>query len=367
MAIIVNGNGPWTKNDGDRPGLYARFVAAAIAAIKVGSRSKVGTIKALTGKGTAEAGKVYRVTRLREAEALFGEGNAEDVKYLIIGGASEVVISAYAVGTAETPTDYTAALAALETYEYHVFVGPAETDEFYLASDISAWIAEQKTITKNFVSVLADDEVEGNVTAVKANMTQFAEDETVVYIANGGIDAEGTVLKPQLYAFYIAGLIAGAGLAESITYKTVPFVEPSYRYNNLEVKDILAAGGLVTTIDGDDVRVEQGLTLGVKPFNKIRTVRAKQAMIDDIDRAVKKSYIGKITNHPDGQIAVINGVKVYLQTLANSSVISDVFTVELDPDYESVGDELYVRVSVRFLDSIEYIYLTVNVRQSDVQ
>lgn len=366
MAIIVNGNGPWTKNDGDRPGLYARFIEAAIAAIRVGSRSKVATIKEVPATGgTAEAGKVYRITRLKEAEDLFGEDNVADIRYAIIGGASEVVISAYAPAVDPETVDYGSALAALETYEFHVFYGPQTTDSLF-ATEVQTWIVEMKNIGKNFVTVLGDDAAEGDVEAIKTNITQFVDDETVVYVANGGVEADGNVINSELYTSYVAGLIAGAGLAESITYKTVPFAEPSFRYGILAIKDLLKAGALVTTIDGDDVRIEQGLTLGVAPFHKIRTVRAKQAMLDDIDRAVKKSYIGKITNGPEGQIAVINAVKVYLQTLANSYVISDVFTVELDPDYPSVGDELYLKLSVRFLDSIEYIYLTVVVRNDDV-
>lgn len=366
MATIINGNGPWPKNEGDRPGLYARFVEAAIAAIKTGSRSKVATIKKVpdTG-GTAEAGKVYRITKLKEAEDLFGVDAVDDIRYSIIGGASEVVV---AVFTEAEPgiNDYSTALNALETYEFHVFYGP-ETSDSLLATNIQTWITEMKNVGKNFVVVLADNDAEGDVESIKTNITQFKDDETVVYVGNGVVEANGTVVEAEVYAAYIAGSIAGAGLADSITYKSVPFAEPSYRYGSKDIKDLLAAGVLVTTIDGDEVLIEQGLTLGVKPFNKIRTVRAKQAMLDDIDRAVKRSYIGKITNHPDGQIAIINAVKVYLTTLADSNVISDVFTVDLDPEYQSVGDELYLRVSVRFLDAVEYIYLTVVVRENDNQ
>lgn len=360
MVTIVNGNGPWVKNEGDRPGLYARFVQAAIAAIRVGSRSKVATIKAVTGTGSAEPGNVYRITRLRDAEELFGKDNVVDIKYAIIGGASEVVVATY------ENDDYATALNNLETYTFHVFYGPVNIEAGF-ATDLKTWLTEMKQVGKNFVAVVADNQVEGDVEGIKTNTTTFAEDETVVYVANGVIEADGTVLEPQEYAGYIAGLIAGTGLSDAITYKTVPFAEPSYRYRPIEIRELLKAGALVTTIDGDDVLIEQGLTLGKAPFNKIRTVRAKQAMLDDIDSTVKKSYIGRITNHEDGQIAVINGVKTYLQTLANNNVISPVFSVEKDPEYKSVGDELYLRVSVRFLDSIEYIYLTVAVRLTDTE
>lgn len=362
MAVKVQTGGIFTKDPGQRPGLYVRFIERAIAAISAGSRSKVGTVKFEWDEvsGTAVADSVYRITDMEQANTLFGGDYTEDIRLMIIGGASEVVVSTITPdAVAIEATEWTKALNKLETYEFHVFVLPFEAP-VSLSDDSYTWLKECKGNGMNFIAVFADPAAEGNITTIKAKAVE-KDDEYSVFVGNGVKNADGTQVPTDQYACYIAGLVAGTQLDGSLTYFDVPFPDVISRFRSTEIKDLLAAGILLTVMDGDRPRIEQGLTLGEGQFNKIRTVRAKQAMIDDIARAVKDSYIGKITNSPDGQIAVINAIKTYLETLANGNVIASDYTVELDKTTPSVGAELYVNISVRFLDSIEYVYLTVTV------
>ncbi|HLO11479.1 MAG TPA: phage tail sheath C-terminal domain-containing protein [Pseudoneobacillus sp.] len=359
MAVSVKTGGVFTKDPGQRPGLYVRFIDRAIAAIAAGSRSKVATVKTVFNGGTAADGKVYRVTNMEQAYGLFGADNCKDIQYLFIGGASEVVVVAT---SAVDSAGYSGALQKLESYEFHVFVAPPNSAAT-LDSEIYTWLKTAKTNGLNFVCVFADESAEGVVATTKTKATAF-KDEYAVFVGNGVKDAEGTTVDSSLYATYIAGLIAGTALDGSLTYKDVPFAETITRFRTADVKDLLATGIFVTVMDGDAPRIEQGLTLGdtsAKEFNKIRTVRAKQAIIDDISRAVNDNYIGKITNNPDGQIAVINAIKAYLETLANGNVVAHNYTVELDKTQSSTGADLYINVGVQFLDSIEYVYLTITV------
>lgn len=357
MAVTVKTGGTFTKEPGQQPGLYVRFIKAAIAAITVGARSKVATIKSNFEGGTAEEGKIYRVTDMDTAYELFGEENAEDIKNIMIGGASEVVVGTFA---AETGPDYTKALQKLETYEFHVFVAEPGTPDDY-DSEIALWLKQSKADGRSFVVVYANATAEGDVAAIKTK-AQVLKDEYAVFVANGVKDGNGTEIDAEMYATYVAGKIAGAELNASITFSDVPFSDVITRFRNIEVKELLAAGIVVTVMDGDQPKIKQGLTLGdesLMEFKKIRTVRAKQALIDDISTAVNESYIGKITNSEDGQIAVLNAIKVYLETLTSNNIVAPDFAVELDKTQASIGDEMYVNVTVRFLDSIEYIYLTV--------
>lgn len=362
MAVSVVTGGHFVKTKGQRPGLYVRFVEKAIAAISTGARSKVATVKLAWDKsgGRAEDGKVYRITNMTEAEILFGANYVEDIRYMLIGGASEVVVSVIDV-SAKTP-DYTGALQRLETYEFHVFVLPPDfTNE--LDTEAYTWLKTCRGNGINFIAVFSKPSAEGNKTALKA-AAQARADEYAVFVGGGVKNDDGVIVKADKYACYIAGLIAGTSLDGSLTYYEVPFTEVITRWRSADVKELLAEGILVTVMDGDQPRIEQGLTLGntsKSEFNKIRTVRAKQAMIDDINQAVNDNYIGKITNSPDGQIAVINAIKTYLQTLANNNIIASDFVVELDKTTPSVGAELYINITVRFLDSIEYVYLTISV------
>jgi len=363
MAVTVKTGGAFVKEAGDRPGLYVRFIEKAIAAIGVGARAKVATVKSVFS-GTAVQDKVYRITNMEQAKTLFGEANVEDIQYILIGGAAEVVIATQTPAVEGQPlstSEYTSALELLETYEFHIFVGgPGAATN---AAAINTWLQTSKGEGKSFVAVYADNSVEGDKTATIAK-AQVVADEYSVFVGNGVQDGNGDDVDAELYSCYIAGLIAGAAIDGSITFAEVPFSEVITRFRTTEVKELLAAGIIVTVMDGDSPKIEQGLTLGdrsAQEFNKIRTVRAKQAMIDDINKAVNESYVGVITNSPDGQIAVVNAVKTYLETLANANVLAADFVVEVDPTQASIGAELYINVTVRFLDSIEYVYMTVTV------
>lgn len=359
MAVTVQNGGAFQKSAGDRPGLYVRFIQAAIAAIGIGARSKVGIVKKNFSGGTAAAGQVYNITDQASAEALFGVDNVEDIKYILIGGASEIIVATTA---ATDEAGYSATLQVLETYDFDIFV--AEPGSEVHNTSINTWLQTNKSNGKLFVVVYADNSVEGNAaTAVTSSAT--LQDEFAVFVANGVKDGSGNPVAADLYACYIAGLIAGKAIDQSITFEDVPFSDVITRFRKPDIKTLLAAGCIVTVMDGSQPKIEQGLTLGDtanQEFDKIRTVRAKQAMIDDIDGEVNSQYIGQITNSPDGQIAVVNAVKAYLETLANNNVVAPDFTVAVDTTQASIGSELYINVGVRFLDSIEYVYLTVTVQ-----
>lgn len=350
MAITVITGGAFTKAPGQRPGLYVRFIEKAVAAIGIGARAKVATIKK-TEDGDAVEGGVYKVKTMAEAIRLFGADNVKDIELAFIGGASEVVVAV----TNALGDNVDATLKVLETYDFHIFYVQADMEA--TLTQVATWTKTNRTNGKNFMTIIphvGTETVEGIKTAVAA-----FDDEYFVYVANGVVDTEGTEIPAPLYSAYIAGLIAGTALDGSLTYLDVPFAETKTRFNSPEIQELLAVGALLTVVDGDEVRIEQGLTLGEGQFSKIRTVRAKQAMIDDIDKAVKDNYVGRLTNSPDGQIAVINGIKTYLERLAQANVIAADFVVELDKNVPSVGSELYINISVRFLDSIEYVYLTI--------
>lgn len=357
MAVTVINGGTFTKAPGDRPGLYVRFVDKAIATISVGARSKVATAKVIpvTGGGTAVKDKVYRIKNMQQAVDLFGPTNVEDIERIFQGGGSEVVVTTYDPAASTWST----ILERLETYEFHVYVNPYSAAAALVTASI-AFMKACRTKGKNFVGVFTDKATEGNVATTKTAATAAA-DEYSVFVGNGVKDAAGNIIDMEKYSWWIAGKIAGTPLDGSLTYLEVPYAEVITRYKSADVQELLAAGILLTVMDGDQPQIEQGLTLGTGKFNKIRTVRAKQAMIDDIDKAVRDNYVGKITNNENGQIAVINAIKGYLKTIADANVIAQDFVVDIDTTQPNTGAELSVVIGVKFLDSIEYVYLTISV------
>ena len=137
----------------------------------------------------------------------------------------------------------------------------------------------------------------------------------------------------------------------------LPVDDVTKRLTNAEVKTALAAGSLVSINDGEKVKIVQGVTTSGK---KIRSIRARQAISTDITKTASDSYIGKLNNNADGQAALIVAIKAYLETLATQGVLTAP-VVAPDPLFPSTGDSVFLAVSYAEVDSIERIFLTINI------
>ncbi|UKS30154.1 phage tail sheath subtilisin-like domain-containing protein [Paenibacillus sp. HWE-109] len=337
-----------------RPGLYINFKSAAVAQIKGGTRGTVAIpLKAITG-GTASVKTFYTVENETDATALFGASNIASIKYALQGGAREVLV--YTLPASATATDYLDARTAFDTRPFNVHVFDGEVTAPIQDSTLT-WVTANRAAGKHFLAVFgavaaADDQTPatGNARSVRL-LDDYAVNVTVGTVINGSAVSSG------VYAPYVAGLIAGTPINRSITYKVAPVADVNKRYTNSEVVAALAAGSLVLTNDGEKVKVEQGLVTSVK---KIRSMRARQAISNDITKTAADSYIGQINNDADGQAALISAVKAYLETLEDAGVLRAI-SVGLDPQFQSVGDRVYLLISYVEIDSMERIFLTISV------
>lgn len=350
--------GTWTGTEQKiRPGIYINFVQAAVDQITGGARGIVG-MPIFDYSGTAEAGKFYTIEGEKEAKAIFGNTGAEPILRVLSGGAKEVL--AYAAPEAETP-DYTTIRDEYEARDFNVFVYPEEVSAKE-QDDAKAWTVRNKNEGKHFLFVVGGTAAEDqDVTAGNARSVRL-KDDYVVNLINGVILADGTELHSGLYASYIAGLIAGTAINKAITYAELPVVDVNKRFKNSEIESALTSGSLVLVNDGRKVKIEQGVTTNSseQKRGKIRAIRARQAVATDISYTATDNYIGKLDNNADGQAALISAVKAYLETLEKENVLTKP-AVGLDPNYESVGDSVYLAVSYVETDSMERIFLTINV------
>lgn len=344
--------GTWTpSSEPIRPGLYLRFTQAAAAQVTGGPRGIVAIpLKSFTG--TAEAEKVYTITREAEAAELFGSANIQSIKFALQGGAAQVLV--YTLAGTE-PDDYTAAFNALEVYDFNVFVFDGEVEDSVQDSALT-WLRANRDEGKNFIIVFGGNDLSDQDPAQGNSRSTRLEDEAAVNLITGVVIGNNSYTSSE-YAPYIAGLIAGTPINRSITYANARVDDVTKRLRNSEITTALESGSLVLVSEGDRVRIEQGITTS---GDKIRIVRAKQAITDDLIRTAARSYIGKIDNNRDGQAALIAAILAYLETLENENVLIDP-TVQLDPNFESTGDKVYLLISFGMVDSIERIFLTINI------
>lgn len=337
-----------------QPGLYINFVQAAAAQIKGGDRGTVAIpLKAFTG-GTAAAKTFYTVTNETEATTLFGSANIQSIKFALQGGAREVLV--YTLPVSAATADYAEMRTAFDTRPFNVFVFDGEVAAAEQDA-IKTWVAANRADGKHFMAVFgcvaaADDQVPATGDARSVRLL----DDYCVNLVNGVV-INGSSVSSGKYAPFIAGLIAGTPINRAITYAQAPVDDVTKRLTNSEVKTALTKGSLVLIHDGEKVKVVQGLTTSVK---KIRSIRARQAISTDITKTASDSYIGKLNNNADGQATLISAITAYLERLAASDVLTGP-VVALDPQYSSVGDSVFLAVSYVEVDSMERIFITINI------
>ncbi|WP_128895034.1 phage tail sheath subtilisin-like domain-containing protein [Longirhabdus pacifica] len=355
-----------------RPGLYINFEEAAAAQISGGARGTVAMnlFSYAVGDDKAANGKVYTIETLQQANDLFVKktdtttvGDITSIEMALQAGAKKVLVYTGAVGDSG---DVSAIVNALEGYDFNVFVFDGKDSK---VNDVARyktafWIENNMDAGKHFMGVFGRDDdtlaigestVDSDGNSISYQLPNYNNGKYIVQLVNGVVNND-IQYNSQVYAPYIAGLIATTPINKSITYQQVPGYTVNQRFSNAAMEDFLNAGALVMVHDGNKVKVEQGITM---TKDKIRAIRARQAVSTDISNTAKDSYIGKLDNSEDGQKALVAAIKAYLERLETASVLTDI-VVTLDAE-KSINDQVFVNISYRELDSMERIFITIDV------
>lgn len=335
-----------------RPGLYTNFKQAAIAQITGGERGIVA-MPLHTFEGQATADNFYTIESEGDAIIMFGQANIEPIKLVLQGGSKQVLV--YTVPATPTAEIYVTMREKFEAYPFNIFVWDKEppTGE---DANMKTWLEQNILEKKIFMYVTGGTaENDADPTIGDARSVSLNHD-FIVNLTVGGFVGE-TEYYSGKYAAYIAGLIAGTPINQSLTYTQVSLDDVNKRYRNSEVNTALSKGSLVLLNDGEKVKIESAITTSKL---KIRSARSRISIATDIEKTARDNYIGRINNDEDGQIALISAIKVYLETLEQNGVLTDI-VVTLDPLRPSVGDQVFLAISYRELDSMERIFLSIAV------
>jgi len=335
-----------------QPGLYINYVEAAAAQIRGGARGTVA-IPLLTYGANATEKTFYTVETEKQAVDLFGAANVRSILLALQGGAKEVLV--YTMPDEPAVADYTAMRDAYDARQFNVFVFDGEYSTVQQAAT-KTWVAANRTAGKHFIVVIGGDATtDANPTQGDARST-LNSDDYIVNLINGVVIGSDTLTSSE-YAPWVAGLVAGTAINRSTTYTVALVDDVTKRLTKLQVDAALLAGSLVLVHDGEKVKIKQGLVTSKK---KIRTIRARQAISTDISRTAEDNYIGKLDNNDDGRVALIVAIKAYLERLELNGVLSAPL-VGLDPQRPSGEDSVFLLISYVPVDSIERIFITVNI------
>jgi len=310
-----------------------------------------GTIDAAVNAINNDTGNKWIVaTKLAEGNGILANITSQSMS----GGDSGI--------TGIVNQDYTDAMAAFEAREFNIFVldGQAEST---LQVSLVAWIKRLRDEGKGVITVIGGSSNDDQTPATGNARSTTNNHESVVNIIVGA-KLSGTDYYSAQVASFIAGLIGGQKLSESITYAVGPFSDVTKRFTHSEIVAALNSGSLVLIHDGEKVKVERGVNTLTSlrqgqnnQWKKIRAIRVMDAINNDLRKAAEDSYIGKVNNNDDGKIALINACKQYMETLVKGGLIDDEFKVYLDPDYPTPpADHVYIRWEAALTDVMEYIF-----------
>ena len=306
--------------------------------------------------------KTYVDDRVKDEQSVAKVEDLQANDWVIFSGNG--VISATAGTTLANGTngtvinsDYTEFLSTCETQLFNVVAYPVSDPT--LKVSFATWVKKLRDDEgKKIVGVLAD---------------YNADYEGIINVKNGVILNDGTVLDALGAVPWVAGATAGASMVQSLTYSAYEgAVDANPRLSNLGYINGLLAGQFIFQFDGEKTKVEQDINslhtydqTKNQRFSKNRVIRVLDNIANDLLRTFSDSYIGKIDNNADGQAllkqAVVDG---YLDTLQTAKAIQN---LDKDNDFiidtkKSVGDEVWAKVGVQPVDSMEKFYFDVVVR-----
>lgn len=339
------------------PKINITFKGLAGSAI---NRSANGIV-ALAFKGDAPA------MHILESLADMPEGlKPEEKEYVEMAfmGASKVIVS--------INTDIATALKKLETVRlnYIAIPGSSAGDN----STVASWVKTQR---------------EDKNKKVKAVLANTASDyEGVINFTTEGVKVKDKeeAYTAQKFTARIAGLIAGTGARDSVTFVTLPEVEDIETHlTEEEAAAKIKAGELILFHDGEKVKVARGVNslttvTGDKndSFKKIKLVEIMDMIYEDIKRTAEDDFIGKVRNTYANKLLLCNAINSYFEGLEAEEVLeAKQNKCEIDTDATkaylkstgvdvsvlkpaeiksaNTGDKVFISAKISMIDSMEII------------
>lgn len=207
---------------------------------------------------------------------------------------------------------------------------------------------------------------------VTANMqkpdTRFTINVMSGVTLNDGTE-DGVQLTPQQTCWWVGGAEAGAQYNESLTYAQYPdAVDVSPKMAHSDYVAALQAGQLVLFEDNGRVKVEQDINSLVtytaeigKVYHKNRVMRLCNTIANDLYKQFSQNYIGVVNNNGQGRMMFKSAIVSYMLGLQAKEAIQNFTAADVTVERGDDIDSVVVNLIVQAVDSIEKIYMTIEV------
>lgn len=343
--------GTWESQNAILPGAYLNIRTNEPLSIIPGDR---GTVAILQEMSVGEDGSVYTITA---TENDWPEGvKAADKKFSTEALKNAKTVLVYKLPETHTSNDVDELLKRLKTVKFNVLCYPYDgSAETAAKAAIATWI---KTMRE-------DEGVKCQ--AILAN--HAADGEGIINVSQGIVLTGGTTLTAAETTAWVAGATAGAGITTSNTGKKyIGAIDVSPRMTKTEMEAAVKAGKFIFKVDSTQnvtvvydinsltsTTVEKG-----KMFTKNRVIRTLDNIANDITTIFESNYVGKANNNAEGRSLLKAALVDYFTTLQNMGAVQNFEPNDAMITAGTDSDAVVVEVAIQPVDSVEKIYITVN-------
>ena len=272
-------------------------------------------------------------------------------------GALTATVGAPLVGGADgtvAASAYSTFLTAIEPYHFDILI--------YDGSDTTVQDAMVQ-----FIKRMNDDN--GQYCQLCAAGLTNPDTRYVIDCESAVTLTDGTQLTKYQVCWWLGGAEAGARYNQSLTFASYPnavAVDPVM--TNSEVIDALNAGQIVLFAEDGIIKIWQDINSLVtlttditKVYRKNRVIRLCNTIANDVYQQFSDNFIGVVNNNENGRMLFKNAIVGYLLDIQANEGIQN-FTAE---DVEVLPgtdiDAIVVNIVLQAVDSVEKIYLTIEV------
>ena len=248
---------------------------------------------------------------------------------------------------------YSAYLTAIEPYKFDVMIYDGEDSSVLTA--LRSFIQRVNEENGQYCQLVAAEVTNPN--------TQY-----IINVNSPATLSDGTQLTPQQVTWWAGGASAGALYNQSLTYARYPGAVATTMQTNAQFIQQVQAGEFVLFAEDGVVKVMQDINSLMtfteesgKAFRKNRVFRLMATIANDIYAQFSASFIGVVNNNAAGQARFKAAIVGYLQEIQANNGIQNFTADDVAVLPGNDIDAIVVTVAVQALDSVEKIYMTVEI------